>query len=169
MIHLRAACLLALVACSKNQLGERCDYDGDCATGYVCFRGTCSTVKGRDEALNTQSGVGSNVAVERPVAGGDRVKVRVTHGEGSIFAACLPTERLVGGGCNGGANCESESACNYMRSYPGKFTDDDTLGARWICVGAAGTMQAYALCQATAPSTETAPSSAPSPTPDAGR
>ncbi len=159
----RALLFATLVACSKNQLGEACDYDGDCATGYVCFRAACSTVKGRDESLNAQSGVGSNVALERPAVGGDRVKVRVTHGEGTIFAACLPTERLVGGGCGGGANCESESACNYLRSYPGNFTDDDTLGARWICVGA-GTMKAFALCQATAPSSETAPS-----TPDAGR
>lgn len=155
----RGLLLIALVACSKNQRGEACDYDGDCATGYVCFRATCSTVKGRDEALNAQSGVGSNVALERPAAGGERVKVRVTSGEGTIFAACLPTERLVGGGCSGGTNCEGES-CNYLRSYPGKFTADDTLGARWICVGT-GTMQAYALCQATAPSTETAPPTTP--------
>ena len=44
-----------------------------------------------------------------------------------------------------------------MRSYPGRFTDEDTLGARWYCNGADGTMKAYALCQETAPSTATAP------------
>ncbi len=153
----RALLFVTLVACSKNQLGEACNDDGDCVTGYICFRGSCSTAKDRDRTLNAQSGVGSNVVLERPAAGGDRVKVRVTHGEGSIFAACLPTERLVGGGCKGGADCDSEHDCHYLRSYPGQFTDDDTLGARWICNGAAGTMQAYALCQGTAPSSETAP------------
>jgi len=160
---LRWLALAALVACSPKQLGEPCDRDGDCAAGFVCFRGTCQTSKSREATLNNQSGVGSNVALERPAAGGERVKVRVTHGEGQIFAACLPTERLIGGGCAGGDDCASESVCRYLRSYPGNFSDTDTLGARWICTGADGTLQAYALCQETAPSTATAP--AP---PDAG-
>lgn len=116
----------------------------------MCFRSTCQTPKSREVALNVQSGVGSNAPIERPAAGGDRVKVRVTHGEGTIFAACLPTERLVGGGCNGGEQCDAEQSCNWMRSYPGNFSDDDTVGARWVCSGARGVMYAFALCEATA-------------------
>lgn len=151
---------IALLACSKNDLGESCSSDDSCKAGYVCFRGTCNTAKAREQALNTQSGVGS-APIERPVVGGDRVRVRVTHGEPPIFAACAATERLVGGGCHGGDNCASESSCSYIRSYPGNFTADDTLGARWICNGASGRLQAYALCQETAPSTVTAPKDPP--------
>lgn len=153
---------LLTTAC-KNGLGESCDTDNNCEAGYVCFRGTCQTTKTRETTLNDQSGVGNNVPIERPVAGGDRVKVRTTHGEGIIFAACLPTERLIGGGCHGGANCNADMDCGYIRSYPGNFTDDDTLGARWYCNGAEGVMHAFAMCQATAPSTATAPPADASP------
>jgi hypothetical protein len=96
---------------------------------------------------------------------GERVRVRVTNGDGVIFAACAATERLVGGGCKGGDNCASESSCSYIRSYPGGFSADDTLGARWYCSGAYGTMQAFALCQEA--TTVTAPLPPPDPV-DAG-
>jgi hypothetical protein len=148
-----------LLASCKAKLGESCDSDDGCEAGYVCFRGKCQTSKTRETTLNDQSGVGNNVPLERPTAGGERVKVRVTNGEGEIFAACLPTERLIGGGCSGGSNCNADMDCGYIRSYPAKFSADDTLGARWTCVGAMGTLQAYALCQATTPSTATAPGS----------
>lgn len=146
VVRLAALGAIVLVGCSKNDLGESCDVDDDCKAGYVCFRGTCTTSTKRAAELTAQSGVGSAPG-ERPTVSGDRVRVRVTNGEGMIFAACAATERLVGGGCAGGENCASESSCRYLRSYPGGFAADDTLGARWICTGAYGTMQAYALCQ----------------------
>ena len=150
------ALLLLVTSCSKKKLGESCDSDDDeCVAGYTCFRGVCSTLKQRVDGLNEQSGVGS-APIERPVVGGERVRVRTTNGEGTIFAACAATERLIGGGCRGGADCGSESGCAYLRSFPDNFTGDDTVGARWICAGAAGTLYAYALCQETAPATVTA-------------
>ena len=158
--------LLVLAGCSKKNLGEPCDFDSDCAAGYVCFRGTCNTTQKRDDVLTAQSGVGS-APIERPSAGGERIKVRVTNGEGLIFAACAANERLVGGGCKGGHDCASESECKYIRSYPASFGPDDTLGARWNCTGAKGTMQAYALCQETTPSTSTAPAPTDAGVPDA--
>jgi hypothetical protein len=137
--------------CSKRELGEECIRDAQCVAGYVCFRGVCTTAGNKHAALTTQSGVGSAPS-ERPSVGGQRVRVRATNGEGLIFAKCEATERLVGGGCKGGDNCASESAC--------------TLGGRWICSGAEGTLQAFALCQE-AP--RDAPSTVPTPTlPDAG-
>jgi hypothetical protein len=151
------AIALLLVACSKSGLGEACEEDGDCQAGYLCFRSTCTTNKNREELLTKQSGVGSSFG-ERPAVGGDRVRVRVTQGEGTIFAACDANERLVGGGCAGGYDCEQEQRCRYLRSYPGAFGPDDTLGARWYCTGAAGPMSAYALCQqATSEAKITAP------------
>ncbi|MBA2538064.1 MAG: hypothetical protein H0V17_00390 [Deltaproteobacteria bacterium] len=141
-----ALAIVLLCSCSKRDQGEPCDDDTDCKSGYVCFRGACSTTKTREATLNAQSGVGSAPG-ERPIVSGERVRVRVTNGEGVIFAACTATERLVGGGCHGGNNCASESGCSYLRSYPAGFSADDTLGARWMCNGAEGTMVAYALCQ----------------------
>lgn len=155
--------LVALAACSKKGPGESCGNDADCQSGYLCFRGSCMTYQTRDHALNAQSGVGK-APVERPVVGGEPVRVRTTQGEGTIFAACEASERLIGGGCNGGQDCESESSCHFLRSFPANYRDNDTLGARWVCSGARGTMQAFALCQATPPKTapgEPAPPSAP--------
>jgi hypothetical protein len=145
--------VLVFAACSKKSAGESCTRDGHCEAGYICFRGACTTPKARDENLTHQSGVAA--PAEKPVVAGDRVRVRFTHGEGTIFAQCGATERLTGGGCKGGDNCRSEDACSYVRSYPGKFTEEDTLGGRWYCAGAAGTITAYALCQEARSATST--------------
>lgn len=101
----------------------------------------------RDKDLRVQSGV-TEPPTERPIAGGDKVHIRQAQAEGSVFAQCGASERLIGGGCNGGWDC-GESGCSYLRSYPSGYTDDDSLGARWNCYGPSGTLQAYALCQET--------------------
>jgi hypothetical protein len=140
----RLVALLLLVACRHGE-GGSCDDNSDCESGLACLHDVCISQKAATKKLEQMSGIGPAPS-ERPIVGGDRVRVRKTTGQGRIFAACDASERLIGGGCSGGGDCASESSCTYMRSWPGQYTADDTLGARWWCE-AQGPIEAYALCQ----------------------
>ncbi|MEZ4369038.1 MAG: hypothetical protein R2939_22565 [Kofleriaceae bacterium] len=155
-LALGALVVVALGGCDdcKVGYGESCDDDGDCRHG-VCVAGRCGLSPGRERELVAASGV--EVPAESPASAplpGLPVRVRETYGEHRLFAACGPRERLVGGGCAGGEGCET---CPPTSSWPSGQQADDTVGARWNCQGR-GSLRAYALCQAIAPS---------GPTPDA--
>jgi hypothetical protein len=83
--------------------------------------------------------------------------VRWLAGHGvAIIAHCKPTERLVGGGCDGG------SSTSYP-SVPVDFQPTDTIAAGWKCdfFGMQSpTLVAYALCQGVPASPSPSPSSA---------
>jgi hypothetical protein len=79
-----------------------------------------------------------------PAAAPGAVVVRWTSGHGgAIIARCKPSERLVGGGCDGG------SSTTYP-SVPVDYQPGDTIAAGWKCdfFGMESpTLVAYALCQ----------------------
>jgi len=123
-------------------LGGSCEKDYNCAGDTVCREGVCALPAARKQELLDQSGVGPAPA-EQPAIGGDQVRVRTTQGDDLIFAACGAGERLISGGCNGGSDGDDS---DHIRSWPGDFAANDTIGARWYCSGE-GRLTAYALCQ----------------------
>ena len=63
-----------------------------------------------------------------------------------ITSACKPTERMIGGGCQGAD----------LVGFPKDYSETDTLGAAWVCEFSRGFVQgtglkAFALCQGVSP------------------
>lgn len=149
----------ASVACKdRHGLGHECVDSGDCESGLVCRRLRCALADEATRQLLSQSGAIDDTA-ERPVVGGQPVKVRTASADDHAFAACRPDERLLGGGCSGGHEGEDT---RHLRSWPDGFTEDDTLGARWYCLGT-GRVNAFALCQQPAPPVAVDAAVAPTP------
>ena len=146
---LAATVLLACENRPRAAMGHPCVTDSDCETALACRQGLCVLRQDIVETLLEQSGA-IDVTAERPVVGGSKVRVRQTTADNYAFASCRSSERLLGGGCSGGDDME---ASRHLRSWPGDFTADDTLGARWYCLGT-GAINAFALCQQTETSPE---------------
>ncbi len=114
-------------------------------------------IRHREENLLRQSGVevvrtaealpdGASLPPPGASAGPGAVRVARAKGTSPIFAACRPTERLLGGGCKV-LSGESVLRESYPEVAPGA---PDTTGGRWICaikIDRADDLMAYALCQ----------------------
>ena len=137
--------------------GEPCSDLAECKTGLRCHAGSClddDAIRKATEAqvaekrriaaekerkLLEQAGVTPTIeAAVSPPGPGTRVRIVTITAKDTVFAACRPDERLTGGGCNTG---------NLHATYPSGHGVEDTIGARWNCVGdAAAEVTAYALC-----------------------
>ncbi|MBP9205960.1 MAG: hypothetical protein KBG28_18435 [Kofleriaceae bacterium] len=143
LVLLMAAIAAGAAGCKgRRGLGHPCGDSGDCEAPLACRRGRCAVGEQAARDMLTQAGAVDDTA-ERPMLAGPKVKVRWATAENYVFAACQPRERLLGGGCSGGQDGEDS---HHLRSWPDGFSDDDTVGARWYCMGS-GAVNAYALCQ----------------------
>jgi hypothetical protein len=140
--------------------GQTCANGAHCATGLKCRNTWCITSEefaqfeqkekdalqaqaaAKEQQILRQAGVDAPAVAEVPVATppgpGTRVRTVTIAAEGTTFAPCKTDERLVGGGCK---------ATKLEASYPSGQSAEDTVGARWNCVGEARReVVAYALC-----------------------
>jgi len=141
--------------------GEACGEANDCL--YDCISGRCDTAAGQ-QARHTAAAVaavqakaaaelaknqellkasGIEPTAEILVAAGDpasRIRLATTTAKPPAFAACLPGERLVGGGCR------SSGGGAITASYPSAASADDTVGGRWNCAGQGDEITSTAMC-----------------------
>lgn len=140
--------LVLLAACPseepQRELGVACDYEYQCASNR-CVANRCESEQVSQQKMLEQSGVTAPVEAPRGDTTSAPVRLRSAKGSTPVFAACAQDERLVGGGCSGGTNCNGGN-CD-MRSYPTSLEAADTIAGRWMCENARGEVTARALCQ----------------------
>ena len=128
------------------QEGEACEESFLCGRELECFDNKCLTEEGvrlaKERAMLEASGV-TEASAERETERhpGQAVRIaEVSSNEGWAIASCRSNERLIGGGCDGGA---------MKTNRPDDFAKTDSVGARWRCESSsAKSIRAYALCQA---------------------